>query len=197
MAGGAVHGTGARLGCRRPGSTALRRVAGIGAAALVLVVAGCGGSDNKATASTASTSASSAATTTTAPAGTPVAFENVEDHFTPFTPTCSPIDPADCITPASSGSADIHGDLTGTAVAAGAASIYKDSNVASVLIAFRGTVASCGTGRLVMVSTGTITAGEWKVVEKAGSDDLQPMTGTGTYTVDGTTIHYKGEVHCK
>jgi hypothetical protein len=137
------------------------------------------------------------ATTTTAPAGTPVAFENVEPQLTPFTPSCSPTDPADCVTPASSGAAEIHGDLTGTAVAAGGASVYKDSTVGSVLIAFRGTVAGCGTGRLVMVATGAITSGEWKVVDKAGSDDLQSMTGGGTYTVDGTTVHYKGEVHCK
>lgn len=141
MACGAVRGTGARLGRVRPGAIAFRRAAGIGAAALVLGVAGCGGSDNKTAASTASTSASAVATTTTAPAGTPVAFENEEPQLTPFTASCNPTDPADCVTPLSFGSADIHGDLTGTAVAAGGASIYKDSAVGSVLIAFRGTVA--------------------------------------------------------
>lgn len=179
-------------------TTALRRAAGIGAAILVLVVAGCGGSGNKATASTASTSSSAAAaTTTTAPAGTSVAFDNSAPLTTPFTPACSPTDPADCVTPLSYGSVETSGDLTGTSVAAGAASIYKDSAVGSILGVFRGTVTGCGTGRILMVVTGGVTSGEWNFVDNSGSDDLKSLTGAGTYTIDTTGVHYKGVVHCK
>lgn len=177
-------------------TTLARRAAAIGAAVLTVVISGCGGSDTKAAGSNPSTSASSVATTTTAPAGTAVAFENAPPQPTLLTPACSATDPADCVTPLTYGSADVHGDLTGTAVAAGAVSLYKASTVGAVLLAFRGTVAGCGTGRVMLVGTGDVSTGEWKVIEKSGSDDLRSLTGGGTYTVDSTGIHYKGIVHC-
>jgi hypothetical protein len=62
---------------------------------------------------------------------------------------------------------------------------------------FTGTVADCGTGTLVMVSTGRGTTGgkttsKWEVFEGLGTGDLARVHGTGTTAVapnsDGTMM---------
>lgn len=176
---------------------ALQYAAAVGVVTLVLVVAGCGGSDKKAAASTASASASAPATTTTAPPGTAVAFEAPPAAVSPLTPVCLPADPAECLTPLTYAAADFHGDLTGTSVGAGAASITTDPAYGSALFTFQGTVTACGTGRVLTLVSGGLSSGDWKFIEKSGTNELASMTGGGTYTIDAAGSHFTGELHCK
>ncbi len=84
--------------------------------------------------------------------------------------------------------ATLSGDLTGTTIAHSAGALVGTDFVASDTLIFTGTVAGCGTGTLVFLSTGRgsttgTTTSTWTIAEGFGTGDLAHATGSGTTTV--------------
>ncbi len=84
--------------------------------------------------------------------------------------------------------ATLSGDLTGTTISHSAGALVGTEFAASDTQIFTGTVAGCGTGTLVFLSTGRgsttgTTTAAWTIAEGFGTGDLVHATGTGTTTV--------------
>ncbi|MFT3854892.1 MAG: DUF3224 domain-containing protein [Ilumatobacteraceae bacterium] len=81
------------------------------------------------------------------------------------------------------------GDVAGTTVQAGSASVLPDGTVyANSIITFTGTILGCGTGTVTMRSTGLnkagTTSGRVVIVAGSGTAELTGITGSGK-VVDG------------
>ncbi len=77
------------------------------------------------------------------------------------------------------------GDLTGTSISHSAGALFGTEYAAGDTTIFTGTLAGCGTGTMVMVSTGRGTSGgkgtsRWDIFEGLGTGDLARVHGSGT-----------------
>jgi hypothetical protein len=83
------------------------------------------------------------------------------------------------------------GDVAGTGVQAGGGTLLPDGTIyANSVIVFSGTLGGCGTGSVVMRSTGFnragVTSGDIEIVDGTGTGELTGISGTGE-VVDGRT----------
>ena len=172
----------------------MRRIHLVGLFAIVILVSSCGSDDeptsapSSATVSTAAASTSTVSTiasTTTKPLGQEVTATSTAGASTIGDPICDAVQ--HCMYPLTI-TATVSGDLTGTTISQSAGALVGTDFAASDTMIFTGTVAGCGTGTLVFLSTGRgsttgTTTSTWTIAEGFGTGDLVHATGTGTTTV--------------
>jgi hypothetical protein len=134
---------------------------------------------------TRATSSSTAPVTTTpaAPEGTPVRWQA---DAIPGVPKQECNESKQCVLLGTE-RITLEGDLTGTAFTGTAAAFGKNQKfVVGRTDVFRGTVAGCGSGTMVIYGTETADVhggeGEWRIAEGFGTADLADVTGHGTGT---------------
>lgn len=172
----------------------MRRTHLIGLFAIIVVVSSCGSDDETTSASTSgaasataasSSTVSTVASTTTDPPGEEVNASSTAGATSVGDPICDA--EQHCMYPLTI-TATLSGDLTGTTISHSAGTLVGTDFAASDTLIFSGTVAGCGTGTLVFLSTGLgsttgTTTSTWTIAEGFGTGDLVHATGTGTNTV--------------
>lgn len=78
--------------------------------------------------------------------------------------------------------------MTGTSISHSAGALVGSEYAAGDTLIYTGTVAGCGTGTLVILSTGRGTidgkgTSKWEVVDGLGSGELARLRGSGTTTL--------------
>jgi hypothetical protein len=170
----------------------MRRIHVVGLVAIAILLSSCGSDDEPTSApssgavSTASSTAvSTVVSTTTDTLGHEVTASSTAGASTVGDPICDA--EQHCMYPLTI-TATVSGDLTGTTVSHSAGALVGTDFAASDTMIFTGTVAGCGTGTLVFLSTGRgsttgTTTSTWTIAEGFGTGDLVHATGTGTTRV--------------